>query len=757
MSDFKIVKLLGNAVVIDFPDSINYTGAYNGATAYITGDAVSYNGSSYVALGATTGNLPTDVAFWQLLAAQGATGATGPTGPAGANGTNGTNGADGADGQGVATGGTTGQVLAKASNTDYDTTWVNQGDYVLKSGDTMTGSLTLESPDAYLQNFIIKNDTGNVTSTGTRNILTGMTDSGNGSSILAQGRMNFVSSFAANGAQVFAPADNTFILAQINGTNVSLETSQPTTMIRAFIGGATNSGMSAGAFAASIAGYIGNGADGSSMTAGGIASEVFGSVADGSVGGQISANGELASTRAKVTDISSGVQASEVLSRAHGLASNGANITSAGVASVAEGTADDLSIINSYGVNSFNRSVVQGAGAIADSSGINSVLFANITGKNAKAESSGIGSFANVVVEDGDSFARNNGKASTLFGYVRNGGISENVGNANFLNARVEDPSSTILSQGDVNFINAYVRGAGTVNISGEASGFFGSENGTTTTINGKASFGFGSNLSINNDFATVFGQGIGSSGDKSVTFGWDSVVAAIINVDGLTLPNQAGTPGMAYFDSSGKFFSAGAQIGYHNTKRASWEYAYNAYGNNWNVNILEGYNIYVGGGGHTAILPSMGGDEGTRVTIKHMGNGALTIGTASSTIYATDPTPSIVLFRGQSATFVWSASAWALLNPNERKISAQKVSNYTINPADRFIEVTLNSPTITAHTAVSYKDAEYEVYNSGVGVVTIVGTAGQTFNGLASLTLLQYQYVKFRSNGANYMITGKV
>lgn len=180
MSDFKIVKLLGNAVVIDFPDSINYTGAYNGATAYITGDAVSYNGSSYVALGATTGNLPTDVAFWQLLAAQGATGATG------AAGANGADGADGADGQGVSTGGTTGQVLTKNSNTDFDTGWTNPspgvtdhgalagladddhtqyhndargdaryytqsqvdtlvGDYVLKSGDTMTGQLIAPS------------------------------------------------------------------------------------------------------------------------------------------------------------------------------------------------------------------------------------------------------------------------------------------------------------------------------------------------------------------------------------------------------------------------------------------------------------------------------------------------------------------------------------------------------------------------------------------------------------------------------------
>lgn len=52
----------------------------------------------------------------------GATGATGATGPPGADGAD---GADGAPGVGVPTGGSTGQVLAKATNTDYDTEWVN--------------------------------------------------------------------------------------------------------------------------------------------------------------------------------------------------------------------------------------------------------------------------------------------------------------------------------------------------------------------------------------------------------------------------------------------------------------------------------------------------------------------------------------------------------------------------------------------------------------------------------------------------------
>jgi hypothetical protein len=57
---------------------------------------------------------------------QGPTGATGPQGPAGATG------------QGVPVGGATGQVLAKASGTNYDTQWINQSG----SWGTITGTLS---------------------------------------------------------------------------------------------------------------------------------------------------------------------------------------------------------------------------------------------------------------------------------------------------------------------------------------------------------------------------------------------------------------------------------------------------------------------------------------------------------------------------------------------------------------------------------------------------------------------------------------
>ena len=38
----------------------DWKGAYNGSTAYVKDDVVSYNGSSYICILASTGNLPTN-------------------------------------------------------------------------------------------------------------------------------------------------------------------------------------------------------------------------------------------------------------------------------------------------------------------------------------------------------------------------------------------------------------------------------------------------------------------------------------------------------------------------------------------------------------------------------------------------------------------------------------------------------------------------------------------------------------------------
>ena len=56
---------------------LNWKGAYNAGTAYIVDDVVSYNGSSYVCIQASTGNLPTVTTYWNQMSAKGSDGTNG--------------------------------------------------------------------------------------------------------------------------------------------------------------------------------------------------------------------------------------------------------------------------------------------------------------------------------------------------------------------------------------------------------------------------------------------------------------------------------------------------------------------------------------------------------------------------------------------------------------------------------------------------------------------------------------------------------
>lgn len=55
-------------------ESFIWCGAYSGATAYALNDVVSYNWSSYICILASTGNLPTNVTYWAVMALKGADG-----------------------------------------------------------------------------------------------------------------------------------------------------------------------------------------------------------------------------------------------------------------------------------------------------------------------------------------------------------------------------------------------------------------------------------------------------------------------------------------------------------------------------------------------------------------------------------------------------------------------------------------------------------------------------------------------------------
>lgn len=135
------------------PAGLVWQGTYNGSTHYFPDDAVSYVGSnsivsSYFCIQETTGgHAPsegTSNSFWALLAQEGPTGAQGPQGTAGSTGSTGSTGATGSAGPGVATGGSTGQILAKNSGTDYDTHWIDLSAPSFIYGDGSDGSATLD-------------------------------------------------------------------------------------------------------------------------------------------------------------------------------------------------------------------------------------------------------------------------------------------------------------------------------------------------------------------------------------------------------------------------------------------------------------------------------------------------------------------------------------------------------------------------------------------------------------------------------------
>lgn len=59
------------ALIAMYDRSVVWRGVYNAGTTYENREAVSYNGSSFIAKQQTTGNIPTNTTYWDVLAAQG--------------------------------------------------------------------------------------------------------------------------------------------------------------------------------------------------------------------------------------------------------------------------------------------------------------------------------------------------------------------------------------------------------------------------------------------------------------------------------------------------------------------------------------------------------------------------------------------------------------------------------------------------------------------------------------------------------------
>lgn len=85
---------------------LNWQGAWNSTTNYLTDDAVSYSGSSWIAKRANANVTPVEGDDWAIVAQKGDVGATGPQGIQGPQGATGPQGIQGPQGQMGATGAT---------------------------------------------------------------------------------------------------------------------------------------------------------------------------------------------------------------------------------------------------------------------------------------------------------------------------------------------------------------------------------------------------------------------------------------------------------------------------------------------------------------------------------------------------------------------------------------------------------------------------------------------------------------------------
>jgi len=101
----------------------------------------------------------------QSVGIQGPQGVQGNTGATGATGATGSQGPAGQDGVGVPQGGTTGQVLAKIDNVDYNTEWVDQS--ASPTWGSITGSIQDQDDliDAFLRKDIDDSYAGDIDST----------------------------------------------------------------------------------------------------------------------------------------------------------------------------------------------------------------------------------------------------------------------------------------------------------------------------------------------------------------------------------------------------------------------------------------------------------------------------------------------------------------------------------------------------------------------------------------------------------------
>jgi len=164
-----------------------WKGTYAGGTAYTIDDVVSYNGSSYICIQASTGNLPTNATYFEQMSSAG------------------TNGTDGTD---VGTTITTQGDLLYRDGSGLQRLGAGTSGQVLQTGGTGANPSWIDAPSGVVKNIVYAYDTGlrsttSVSPTTASNTM-GVTLTPASSSSLVYVSFSFTGGIAAASARFYA-------------------------------------------------------------------------------------------------------------------------------------------------------------------------------------------------------------------------------------------------------------------------------------------------------------------------------------------------------------------------------------------------------------------------------------------------------------------------------------------------------------------------------------------------------------------------
>lgn len=134
-----------------------------------------------------------------------------------------------------------------------------------------------------------------------------------------------------------------------------------------------------------------------------------------------------------------------------------------------------------------------------------------------------------------------------------------------------------------------------------------------------------------------------------------------------------------------------------------------------------------------------------TGVVPVSLGGTGLSALTANQILYSTATNTA-----GQSANLTYNGTTFRVGGGTEFGYAA-KTTTYTVTYADRFIECTSGTFTVTLPTAVGHSGFTITIDNSGAGTITLATTSSQTIDGAAPGTLTAGTKATLYSNGANW------